>query len=277
MATLPTDDQLLKQAELGKLPFDIFALENWDYARPIEQDQEQWDSLAQEWLDLDARGRHPYHCDDEALPRIATATADHMNRVLVPHQTVRERNLSTRTGSAHRSPVWLRTCYCPELASVYTKWCIDLEYELGHWAWVLDDEALYAPFAFNWSRVLLRVPAIADAVRYTYEDDGNLWDPREDCEPPGQDEEFKKMFYEAMVKEKTMLFLVDEEALRDELIKVLWLDINGACVWDNRLRPSQMLSFRGQIFDSGGSLAALYENFPDDPGLYKRGLLLTID
>ncbi|TRX93497.1 hypothetical protein FHL15_005469 [Xylaria flabelliformis] len=78
----------------------------------------------------------------------------------------------------------------------------------------------------------------------------------EDYKLPRQDEEFKTLFYEAIVKEKTILFLVSEEAPQNDLIKVLWLDINRACVWDKRLRPSQMLSFKGQIFGSGGSLAA---------------------
>lgn len=32
--------------------------EQWDYEKPREQDQEQWNTLAQAYLDLDARGRH---------------------------------------------------------------------------------------------------------------------------------------------------------------------------------------------------------------------------
>ncbi|KAI0972270.1 hypothetical protein F4678DRAFT_56212 [Xylaria arbuscula] len=267
-----TYDQLLEQAALGKLPFDIFALEKWDYPQPVEQDQEQWNRLAQEWLNLDARSRHPYHNDNQT-----TATPDQMNRVLVPHQTIGERNVSVRAAEGHFAPVWLRTCYSPELASVYDEWTVDLEYELHHWSQVLDDEALYAPFAAEWSRLLLRVPGIADTVRYTVEGDGNLWDPAEHYDPPGPDEDYKMPLYEAMIKERTMLFLIDEEALRDKLVKVLWLDIHGVCVWDNRLHSDQMLAFRGQTFDSGGSLAALYENFPDDPELYKRGLVLDVN
>ncbi|KAI1293938.1 hypothetical protein F5Y03DRAFT_326850 [Xylaria venustula] len=260
-------------AALGKLPFDIFALEKWDFTQPVERDQKQWNRLAQEYLDLDARGRHPYHSD-----AVATVTADQMNRVLVPHQTVGERNVSARAAEGKFAPVWLRTCYSPELASVYDQWTVDLEYELNHWSQVLDDEALYAPFAADWSRLLLRVPGIADTVRYTVEDDGNLWDPAEDYDPPpGPDENYKMPFHEAMIRERTILFLIDEEALRDELVKVLWLDIHGVCVWDNRIRTSQMLAFRGQIFDSGGSLDALYENFPDDPELYKRGFILDVN
>ncbi|KAI0487066.1 hypothetical protein F4859DRAFT_468089 [Xylaria cf. heliscus] len=279
MATQSTDDQLVEEAELGKLPFDLFALEKWDYTQPAQQDQEQWDRLALEWLHLDARGRHPYHgLDDAAQSHNATATADQMNRVLVPHQTIRERNLSVRTEMGRYSPVWLRTCYSPELASVYTEWrtSVDLESVLGHWSQILDDEALYASFAANWSRVLLRVPAIADTVRYAYETDSIMRDVSEDYEPPGEGEEFKMPLYEAMIKEKTMLFLVDEEALRDKLIKVLWLDIHGTCVWDNRLPPEKMLDFKGRMFD-GGSLATLSEDFEDDAEVYERGSVLDIN
>ncbi|KAI0439809.1 hypothetical protein F4803DRAFT_23816 [Xylaria telfairii] len=276
MGTQSADDQLLEEAELGKLPFDIFALEKWDYARPVQQDQEQWDRLALEWLHLDARGRHPYHGVEDA--RRANATSEQMNRVLVPHQTNRERNLSVRAEMGRYSPIWLRTCYSSELASVYAEWrnSIDLESVLGHWSQILDDEALYAPFAADWSRVLLRVPAIADTVRYTYETDSIMRDVSEDYEPPGEDEEFKMPLYEAMIKEKTILFLVDEEALRDKLIKVLWLDIHGTCIWDNRLPPEKMLGFKGRMFD-GGSLATLSEDFEDDAEMYERSTVLDIN
>ncbi|KAJ3558032.1 hypothetical protein NPX13_g9806 [Xylaria arbuscula] len=270
MLRMSVDEHLLKEAEFGKLPFDIFALEKWDYSQPLEQDQEQWNRLAREWLNLDARGRH-------SLTPVATPTIDEINRVFVPHQTVRERNLSTKARMAHQSPVWLRTCYSPELASVYKGWVnSELDYVSRRGTQVLDDEALYAPFADDWSCVLLRVPAIADAVHYVFEDDGNLWNPREYFDPPGKGEEFMMPFYEAMVEEKTLLFLIDEEALRDKLVKILWLDIHGTCVWDNRLSPDQVLAFTGRMFD-GASLAALYEEFPADPKLYKRSRILQID
>ncbi|KAI0516869.1 hypothetical protein F5B22DRAFT_646603 [Xylaria bambusicola] len=227
-----TADKIFEGAELGKLPFDIFALERWDYSRPVEQDQEQWDHLAREWLDLDARGRHPYHpLTPES--REAPATAEQMSRVLVPRQTMKERNLSVVTEMGHGSPVWLRTCYSPELASVYTEWCDSMELDS------LDDVGEY-------------------------------------YDPPGEGEEFKMPLYEAKLKEKTMMFLIDEEALRDNLIKVLWLDIHGACVWDNRLPPDDMLAFKGRMFD-GGSLADLSEEFEDDEEMYERGAVLNIN
>ena len=208
---------------------------------------------------------------------MAKATVDQMNRVLAPHQAIHERNISDEAGSGHLSPIWLRTCYDSELASVHDKWIYDLEDSMGHWALILDDEALYAPFAADWSSVLYRVPAIADSVRYIFEDDGNLYDRAKFYDPPGKGEEYKIPWYEAMIKETTMLLLIDEEALREKLVKLLWLDIHGNCVWDNRLRADRMLEFRGKMFAIGGSLDALYENFPDDPKVYERGFILDID
>ncbi|KAI1379177.1 hypothetical protein F4677DRAFT_465391 [Hypoxylon crocopeplum] len=60
-------------------------------------------------------------------------------------------------------------------------------------------------------------------------------DDDDDLEPPSAGEEFKISVFEAKHRGKTMLFLVDEEALRADLIKIPWLDIHGSCVWENRL------------------------------------------
>ncbi|KAI0197888.1 hypothetical protein F4808DRAFT_284725 [Astrocystis sublimbata] len=278
MAAPPSDEQLLEGAELGKLPFDTFVLSKWDYTRPVERDQEQWDGIAREWLNLDPRGRHPYHgYDDEPANAEVDATADQMNRVLVPHQTTRERNLSLRTEMGRYAPVWLRSCYDQELSSAYVEWLggMELEHVLGHWSQILDDESRYARFADDWTRLLLSAPAIADTVRYVYETDASLQDPAEDYEPP-EDDERRLPLYEAMVRERTMLFLVDEDALRTGFIKVLWLNDHGACVWDNRLRPDQMLAFKGHLFD-GGSLATLSEEWEDDETMWKRGAVIEVD
>ncbi|KAI6080957.1 hypothetical protein F4821DRAFT_265392 [Hypoxylon rubiginosum] len=261
-----------EEADFGKLPFDIFVLERWDYSRAVEQDQQQWDELARAWLAMDAPGRHPYH--ELSRTRPATPTAAETARVLAPHQTVRERNLSLRTELGRYAPVWLRTCYSPELAEVYASWrSADLEQLLGHWSQILDDEAVYAPCVEDWSRVLLRVPAIVDTVRYVYETDVAADD--DDWEPPGPGEEYKMPVFEAKRKEKTMMFLIDEEALRSGLVKILWLDIHGECVWENRLDPHKKLEFVGRMHD-GGSLGDLYEDYEDEE-MYEWGAVLDIN
>lgn len=72
-----------------------------------------------------------------------------------------------------------------------------------------------------------------------------------------------------------MLFLADKEALRTGLAKILWLDIHGACVWENRLDPRRLLAFQGRMHDEG-SLAGLYEDC-EDPEVYKLGAILHVD
>ncbi|KAI1764237.1 hypothetical protein GGR53DRAFT_327485 [Hypoxylon sp. FL1150] len=264
-------ETLDEEAGFGKLPFDIYVLERWDYSRAAEQDQQQWDDLARAWLALDARGRHPYH--ELSRTRQATPTPAEIERVLAPHQTVRERNLSLRTELGRYAPVWLRTCYSPELTDTYASWhSQDLGQVLGHYTQILDNEAVYASCAGDWSRVLLRVPAIADTVRYVYETDAAL--QADDWEPPGPGEEFKMPVFEAKCKEKTLLFLIDEEALRAGLIKILWLDIHGNCVWENRLNPRKKLEFAGRMHD-GGSLGDLYEDYEDEE-MYESGAVLDI-
>ncbi|KAF3062406.1 hypothetical protein GL218_02918 [Daldinia childiae] len=162
------------------------------------------------------------------------------------------------------------------IAETYADWCKeDLEHLLGHWSQILDDETLYASCADDWSRVLLRVPAIADTIRYTYETDDIVQEDEEDFDRPGPGEEFKMGLYEAGRQEKTMLFLVDEQALRAGLVKILWLDIHGKCVWENRLGPHNLLEFRGRMFD-GGSLADLYDGC-EYVDMYEPGALLEID
>ncbi|KAI0113009.1 hypothetical protein F4814DRAFT_331908 [Daldinia grandis] len=267
-------DKLPEEAEYGKLPFDIFVCEKWDYSRATEEDQQQWNTLAREWLGLDAHGRHPYH--ELSYSNKTLLTTAQVERILIPRQTICERNLSARTHLGRYAPVWLRTCYSPELAETYAEWRKeDLEHLLGHSSQILDDEDLYASYADDWSRVLLRVPAIADTIRYTYETDDIVQETEEDFDRPGPGEEFKMAVFEAGRKEKTMFFLVDEQALRAGLVKILWLDIHGNCVWENRLDPHRLLEFRGRMFD-GGSLADLYSEC-EYADTYQLGAVLEID
>ena len=65
----------------------------------------------------------------------------------------------------------------------------------------------------DWSQVSLRVPAIANTVRYTYETDASVQEEYEDWEDPGSDEELKWLVLEVKRKEKRLLFVVDERTL----------------------------------------------------------------
>lgn len=116
--------------------------------------------------------------------------------------------------------------------------------------------------------MLLRCPAIVDTIRYRSEETaGRLLEEydenAEDEDAPGQGEEYKMAVYRAGRKEKTMLYLVDEEAVRTGLVKLLWLDIHGRCVWENKIDHSDLFDFRGRTMD-GGSLKNLVAEMNDE-------------
>ncbi len=97
----------------------------------------------------------------EAYGRQSTASiAEHVARVLQPHQTIHERNLSLHFSGG---PLWLRSCYDPSLEDVYNEVFYD----------AAEDESIVAPgahlnnralynFGNDWLRVLDRLPAYCD-------------------------------------------------------------------------------------------------------------------
>lgn len=195
-----------------------------------------------------------------------------IERIFAPHQTTQERNVALQTHAAHHAPVWLRTCYAPALADIYATFALDLESILGNISQILDDKAVYGPFSDDWSRVLLRIPAIVDTVFYVDEADADLRSMEGVYLPPGEGEEYRQGLYDAQLRETTMLYLIDEEALQTDMIKVLWLDIHGNCIWDNRILSGRLREFKGRMFD-GGCLGDLYDAC-EDVALYQRGALL---
>lgn len=92
-------------------------------------------------------------------------------------------------------------------------------------------------------------------------------------DPP--EEASKLAFYEAKKKEETFIYLVDKQALKGKLLKLIWLDVHGNCVWTNRLRVGGVLEFTGALAD-GGSLADQYESYVGEDGsfMYQTGALL---
>ena len=99
----------------------------------------------------------------------------------------------------------------------------------------LDDEALYN-FGSDWSKILFRLPELCD-TQQLLEEESLVYLPEE---IEGGEEE------RASVAVVTRLFLVDEEALRERLLKVLWLDAHGFCVWWNKLELVDLENFHGR-------------------------------
>lgn len=56
-----------------------------------------------------------------------------------------------------------------------------------------------------------------------------------------------------------LVYLVDEEAVEGHVVKLLWLDVHGRCVWRTRARPEGLMGLAG-AFKGGYSLAEAVES-----------------
>jgi hypothetical protein len=196
--------------------------------------------------------------DDPPAPDASfLPTQEQADRVLAPHQTIRERNLSQHVASRMNDPLWIRTCYAPGLQAVYDQ-MIEAglrDSENPERLLVLDDEELYGGFGDDWTKVFLRLPLIPDAVAY-FGGDPEQDDVPLDLEQP--DEETQLPLFLASLQDKQAVFLVDEQALRTNLIKVLYLDIHGQAVWHNTISPGDIEYFEAE-YNKGGTLLLIQE------------------
>jgi hypothetical protein len=200
-------------------------------------------------------------------------TQEQINRVLAPHQTIKERNLSQNVASVLNDPLWIRTCYAPDLQAVYEQ-MIEAglrDSENPDRLLVLDNEELYGGFGDDWAKVFLRLPLIPDAVIY-YGGDPELDDVPVDVEQPAE-EKYLPLF-QAWLKDKQAVFLVDEQALRTNLVKVLYLDDHGQAVWQNTISPEEIEYFEGN-YTKGSMLSLIKEMcYNGDESLLQPGAQL---
>ncbi|KAM3456736.1 hypothetical protein NHJ6243_008075 [Beauveria neobassiana] len=260
-------EELAMSARYGVIAFDHYALENWNYDLPREQDGAQWRRLVMEYLDLSHRTRKPYHgkaavvltgdltggIDDDIRSRLTQANID---RVLKPFQTIRERNLS-RCGSP-ANPIWVAACY---EESLHQEYC-DLERrsEVGGAA-VETEMVLSDPDVYNINgdinalaeRIVERLPALFDgyaALRRGI----------------GQDLVSLSKRMEALV------YVADVESVRGGFVKVLWFDHHGKLLLASRLEPEELEGMTGMWSDGysmrdaadEGRLIALLKDPPED-------------
>jgi hypothetical protein len=122
----------------------------WDFSQLTDDDRSQWNTLVQEWLALDARGRHSYHLKsvasglEENAPHLLSQ--DRIDRVLLPYQTVQERNAALSAHLGTQSSAWLRICYDSGLAAQYSEFAAvkehaSISYQPSN---IFDDEERYA-------------------------------------------------------------------------------------------------------------------------------------
>lgn len=124
---------------------------------------------------------------------------------------------------------------------------------------VFDDESLYAaPEAGSADgvvrKLLLRAPGLADVFQYTCLDDEEYFRELDEEDADESHWENEKIELErASLESRWLIYLIDEEVLKDEegLVKMLWMNLHGQCVWENKIYPSSVGPFRGAL--AGGA------------------------
>jgi hypothetical protein len=195
-------------------------------------------------------------------PRIFSP--EQINRVLVPHQTLQERNFGHDPHVGTRA-TWLRTCYAPELDKSYEDMLGETCDTVVYPEHTLDDADLY-DLEEKWDRVLNRIPTLCDVY---FNEGQHEWFLSHDPPPPS-DPTFG--LWDAALREVAMVYLIDRQALLEKLITVMWLDCHGECVWWYRIKADydQLMSFTGRLARTGGLMAFL--EFAD-PGMVGEGVL----
>ncbi|PWY95288.1 hypothetical protein BO94DRAFT_508457 [Aspergillus sclerotioniger CBS 115572] len=232
-------ETLQPDANYGHLPFDIFLSEQWDPNAAVDN-QQQWESLVEEWQQLTLIQRWPYqNLAEYSPPNISEA----IRSVLATHQTIHERNCSLVTCDGWQT-IWLRTCYDPHLENTYAQ----IKRQSGVPGWgisgnkILDDPTRYN-FEDDWRRVIFCMPGITDFGGVV------------DMDGEGGDLQYKNVQNDAWMVEQAEIdadwwnlahaglriqvgvYLVDREAIESGTIKILWLDEHAEVIWENRLDP----------------------------------------
>ncbi|KAI0385400.1 hypothetical protein F5Y04DRAFT_245767 [Hypomontagnella monticulosa] len=265
----PTQE-LTPEAKYGRMPFDIFLLERWDYAADATQDKRQWDSLARQYLAMKPKERHPYHM--EARQRLSSNYVPPddnivIARILPSFQSIQERNYCGRS-TTHNShdPVIVRTHYSDindqTRNEAYTTMVQDailqgLIDDNGYW----NDKALYN-YGADWQCVLLRAPELCDQERHAHEElyHKSRFDELNRNTPPiGDREELDRWLWDWSSNIATRLYIADREAIDDYKIKVFYLDVHGNAVWHHKFNANTLLEYDGAWHGMG--LAQLHGAF----------------
>ena len=183
-----------------------------------------------------------------------------------------ERNAALSTTGGRLSPIWLRTCYAAELTESYLTLVPNWLDNIMDPSEVLDDEAMYSDLAGDWRQIFLQVPSIPDVVQILGDPDlEDVAIPDDEWGEP--EEEYQRPVHEAQKREETLIYLLDEEALREQVVKVMWLDKHGNCVWDFKVRD--LVEFQGPL-KRGLFLTEIISNcdYTSDHAVWERGAIL---
>jgi hypothetical protein len=204
----------------------------------------------------DVRGADP-------LP---SPTEQQIGIMFTPYQSIQERNLSAKFCSGWNI-VWLRTCYTPALDQRY----LELEQTVGARIeggclespdQILDDASLYAFIGTDQEildQLLLRVPSLTDAngIQDEYGDGSVLLygNGKNDPEAIEQSQwEDESGIRKVALDVQNVVYVVDDEAVRKNIVKAWWFDEFGKIVWDNIVEVpfSNLDGISGAMMDGQG-------------------------
>ena len=185
------------------------------------------------------------------------------DRALKPFQTAQERVICADAASSRKRPVWLRTCYTVAQQRDYDDLVSRADafsgqgYSIGE---ELNDASRY-DVKSEWSSVLLQIPSIIDA-----EQDDKKQKETNDKLVPGSE---PGTLEEASAQNSTLIYLVDQEALDEGLVKIKWLGQYGQCIWENKIVPELLMGFR-EALEKGASLAELVGDMTENGATISR-------
>lgn len=205
---------------------------------------------------------------DPVNPLTSLLTPSNIARVLAVsngRQTQQERTISAlRCGAFCDAPLWLRTCYRPELSDRYQ--ALATAAEIGRdgdgsvdSVMILDDDAGRYDAAVMGrdiddvvATLMNRIPGFCDGLQGSVVEDYDDWGG-------GAEGEEETPLESASRRTAGLVYLVDEEAVEGHVVKLLWLDVHGRCVWRNRARAEGLMGLAG-AFEGGYSLAEAVES-----------------
>lgn len=191
-------------------------------------------------------------------------TQEQIDRVLSPYQTSQERNASVDSADG----ALVRTCYEPTLFETYTQIKEKYTEVMGDGKdLVFDNEALYADLDNNLTNLFLRAPEFPSHAEVFESDDYQLEKP---------EEEAMALLYDALNRERLLLYVLGEEALRKKMIKLAWFSLGGQLIWWNWLRVSDLQDWEGLLGGLGIRLDWLEER-SDDPYSLEKGAHIVLN
>lgn len=134
---------------------------------------------------------------------------------------------------------------------------------------VLDDKNLYN-FEEDWSKILLRMPQLPDVVpycNYPEDEDKDFMDDK-------PEDEALLPIWKAELKWRSVHYILDREAQEKRLLKVIWLDLQGNCVWWNWMTPIGTQNFEALRHGLGKGFSQVMDLAIDFPQYREKGALL---